>query len=112
MKFRLKHFTLEHYIHYVRRQSKHVQHIHAFVFAGTITAIIAGFILYTDYGFWHETYRASDASFVTDMETVNEFNPESPMESLSRFLGEAKSRLGSIEFSNGSLLEGKETFTR
>ena len=34
--------------------------MYGFIFAGSITALIAGFILYTDYGFWHERYQRSD----------------------------------------------------
>lgn len=108
MNLSLKTFTLRHYIRHVRRQSKHVQHVHAVVFAGTITALIALVILYTEYGFWHETYRAED-SIATEETTT--FNPESPGRSLLEFFKEAKDRFSAIG-SEGSLLEGKETYTK
>lgn len=102
MKIAWKKFTLEYYLRYMRRQSKHVQNIHAFVFAGTLTSIVAAFILYTDYGFWHETYVSDD--LVAEQKT----EIESPGESLSNFLTEAKTRFSSIQFSG--LLEGKESY--
>lgn len=101
-------FTIRHYLRHVRRQSKHVQHIHAFVFAGAITALIAGYILYTDYGFWHETYRAENT--IVAEEPV--FNPESPGESFVHFFQEAKERFGSIGKAGSGLLEGKETYKK
>lgn len=108
MKLRLKDFTLTHYIKHVRRQSKHVQHVHAFVFAGAITSLIAAFVLYTNYGFWHETYHAED-----DLIATGEYEEiPSPSESLGSFWSEIKSRIGSIEVSPKQILEGKETYTK
>lgn len=78
--------------------------MHAFVFAGTITALIAAFILYTDYGFWHEKYVADDLV----VETVQ----ETPNESISTFWQEAKARFGSIGKNPGSLLEGKVEYKK
>lgn len=109
MKLKWKNFTLEHYIRTMRRQSKHVQHMHAFVFAGAITGAIAFFILYTDYGFWHETYVADDL-LVEQAEPS--FNPESPGESFMRFLREAKEKFGEIGSSSSSLFEGKQVYKK
>lgn len=103
MKPRMKNFTIEYYIHYMRRQSKHVQHLHALAFAGTVTAVIAGVILYADYGFWHETYRRQPETPV---------EPVSTKESFGDFLKEAKSKFGEIGNASANLLGGKETFTR
>lgn len=104
-----KNLTPEHYIRHMRRQSKHVQHVHAFMFAGTITGLIAIFILYTDYGFWHERYTSDDLVLG---QAEPAFGPESPGESVARFWLEAKERFGQIGRSGGGLLEGKETYKR
>lgn len=104
-----KNLTPEHYIRHMRRQSKHVQHMHAFIFAGAITTLIAAFILYTDYGFWHETYVSDD--LVVEQADPS-FNPESPGESIMSFFREAKERFSAIGSSSASLLEGKETYRR
>lgn len=109
MKWKWKNLTLEHYIRRMRRQSKHVQHMHAFVFAGTITGLIAIFILYGDYGFWHETYTSDD---LVVEQAQDSFDPESPGESMARFFREAKERFDAIGSSGSSLLEGKETYKR
>ena len=108
MKFVLKNLTLRHYLRHVRKQNKHIQHVHAFVFAGAVTAIIAGFILYADYGFWHETYVREDLVAATP----EPFTPESPSESFGRFWQEARERFGSIGSAGADLLEGKETYTK
>jgi hypothetical protein len=108
MKLHLKNFTMRRYIQYMRRQSKHMQHVHAIAFAGAITALIAGFIMYTDYGFWHETYVAEDALVATQPP----FEAESPSESLGSFWREARERFGSIGSAGATLLEGKETYTK
>jgi hypothetical protein len=107
MKFLLKNFTIGHYLRHVRRQSKHVQHLHAVVFAGLITALITSVILYTDYGFWHETYKAD--SLVAEEAS---FKAETESRSFGEFLREAKARFGSIGTAGANLLEGKETYTR
>jgi hypothetical protein len=107
MKLQLKNFTLRHYIRYMKRQNKHIQHMHAAVFAGAVTALIAFFILYTDYGFWHETYRSSDALVATDPSYI----AESPTQSLGSFWQEAREQFGKIGSSSANLLEGKESYS-
>lgn len=102
MKIAWHKLTLEHYIRYMRRQSKHVQNVHAVVFAGTITGLIAAVIMYTDYGFWHERY-VSDDLVVAQKNQI-----ESPGEALSSFFSEAQSRFSSIQFSG--MFSGKETY--
>jgi hypothetical protein len=100
MKLRLKNFTPEHYLRYIKRQSKHMQHIHAFAFAGTVTVLIAVFILYTDYGFWHETYLSDDIVS----------NQASSTRSFGDFWKEAGDRFHSI--GKASFLEGTETYVK
>ncbi len=108
MKFILKHCTLRYYLRHVRNQNKHIQHVHAIVFAGIITSVIAGVILYAEYGFWHETYVVEDVLVVTDTHTIN----ESVGYSWSSFFTEAKERFESIGTTGASLLEGKETYIK
>jgi hypothetical protein len=108
MKINLKHFTFKYYIRYVKHQNKHIQHVHGFVFAGLITALIAFVILYTDYGFWHETYIAPDSKLNADPAYLS----ESPTQSWSRFWGDAKDQFGRIGSSSVNLLEGKDTYTK
>jgi hypothetical protein len=104
MKFHLKDLTFRHYIKFMRRQSKHIQHVHAVAFAGLITALIAFVLMYTEYGFWHETYRADDLEAAQTQET--------PSQSFSDFYLEAKARFHAIGTSGSGLLEGKETYTK
>lgn len=85
-----------------------MQHMYAFIFAGTITASIAGAILYSDYGFWHERYERQEEIAINKEENL----PPAPTEVVSRFLGEVQNRLKSITTGTTSLLEGKEVFTR
>ena len=107
MKFHLKNFTPEHYIRYMRRKPKHVQHLHGVAFAGIVTSLIAGVILYTDYGFWHETYqRAPEVDDSVTVETV----PLS--QSFGNFLKEAKTKFNAIGSVSAELLEGKETYRK
>ncbi len=108
MKVHLKDFTLKRYLRYVRKQNKHIQHVHAIAFAGIVTALISAVILYADYGFWHETYVA-DETLVTSDPNVD---APSPMESLGNFFSEARSRFTSIGSTTQAYLEGKETYTK
>lgn len=103
MKFHLRNFTIRHYVHYMRRQSKHVQHLHGIIFAGIVTSVIAGAILYTDYGFWHETYRRPPENPKPQVSTS---------ESFGKFLMEAKEKFGEIGSGGANLLEGKETYRK
>lgn len=104
-----KYTSLKNYIAFLRRQPLHMQHVYAFIFAGTITVLIASVILYADYGFWHEKYSDKAIAVSTSTTTVA---PESPMDMLSRFFDEAKTQLHNINTSGSKLLEGKETYIR
>jgi hypothetical protein len=108
MKINLKNFTINRYIRYVKHQNKHIQHIHGFIFAGIITSAIAFVVLYTDYGFWHETYIAEDALNAGGSAYVS----ESPSQSFSRFWSEAKEQFGRIGSTGANLLEGKDTYIK
>jgi hypothetical protein len=110
MKKILKRYTsLKNYIAFLKRQPQQMQHVYAFIFAGSITIAIAAVILYVDYGFWHEQYSSKTESDV-EIATTTEM-PESPIKMLSRFLGEAKTQLNNINASGSDLLQGKETYT-
>ena len=104
--------NLKSYIRYMRRQPKHMQHMHAIVFAGSITALLAGIILYTNYGFWHERYQRADDLVVGTTVTNFPAESESLGEMLSRFWNEPHTQFGSIGDKGATLLEGKETYTR
>lgn len=108
MKLPLKKLTIRHYIRYIRKQSVHIQHVHAFGFAGVITSLIAAFILYTEYGFWHETYRSDDALEVVQ----GSVSGESESRSWGEFLSEAKARFNEIGTEGATFLEGKETYKK
>lgn len=100
------------YLKYIRRQSKHIQHIHAFIFAGSITFVIAAVILYYDYGFWHEHYnRDTDVVAATSTSSDLGLN-ESPLDALSRFFKEAKNQFNSITSTSGGILEGRESYSK
>ncbi len=108
MKLLLKNITFRHYLNHVRRQSRHVQHLHAIFFAGVITSLITAVLLYTDYGFWHEIYRAEDVVVTEEAHATI----ESPAESLGTLWRETKSRFGGIGSASVELLEGKETYQK
>ncbi|MFA6608754.1 MAG: hypothetical protein WCT07_02490 [Candidatus Paceibacterota bacterium] len=101
-------FSAKYYISFLQRQPKHTQHIAAFIFAGTITAIIAGFTLYTDYGFWHERYQSEDLIAKIATTTVT----ESPSETISKFWNEAHNQFDIFKTSSSGLLQGKEVYTK
>ncbi len=101
-------FKLKHYLAFLRRQPTHIQHLYAFIFAGTITSLLAGFILYTDYGFWHERYVSTE-EVATTTEVIS---PESPTEMLSNLFNDARTQFKSIGKDGTTLLEGKDSFKR
>lgn len=115
MKRYLKKYTsLKLYIAFLRRQPKHMQHVYAFIFAGSVTALIASIILYVDYGFWHERYvRKDEIIIASSTEIISKPTPipESPIEMLSRFIGEAKVQFDSISSGGQELLKGKEIYS-
>ena len=101
--------SLRGYVRHVRRQNKHIQHMHAFVFASVITGVVVGLILYYDYGFWHDVYVNTENTTPIAGDTLND-KGESPLESFSRLFQEAKLRLGEVGNSGQMLLEGTEVY--
>lgn len=111
-KYVKKYISLTHWLAFLRRQPKHMQHVYALTISGIITTMIAASILYIDYGFWHERYDERETLVVVDTyEPQSQVVPESPMEMLSRFFGEARVQLQNVNTSGKQLLEGKEVYT-
>ncbi|MBP6948542.1 MAG: hypothetical protein KBC41_00170 [Candidatus Pacebacteria bacterium] len=111
MKRHLKKYTsITNYIEFIRRQPSHVQHVYGVVFAGTITSLIAFFILYIDYGFWHERYINDDIVKIANEE--EQVKLESPTKMFGSFLEEAGERFKEIKIPNKALLEGKESYSQ
>ncbi|MEN9338086.1 MAG: hypothetical protein RIQ41_400 [Candidatus Parcubacteria bacterium] len=107
MTFTPQQFTIKNYIRYLRHQHKNIQHIHAFVFASVVTGALAGIVLYSSYGFWHERYSASqqeEDSIVSQM--------PSPTESFSSFWQEAAKRIEGIGKASSGLLEGSAEYKK
>ena len=81
------------YVRYLRRQSVHVQHMHGLVFAGVITGVLVSFVLYTQYGFFHE-----ETPLVAATSTI----PQSPTGVLESFIMEGSARLRAVFTSTSS----------
>ncbi len=107
--------SIRHYISVLRRQPAHMQHVYAIIFAGSITALIAGVILYTDYGFWREKYNRNEVLEVqVETDTTDPMvTVESPAKMIGGFFREASVKLKSIDVTvPDGLLEGKDNYTR
>lgn len=102
-------FSLKSYVRHVRKQNPHIQRVHAVVFAGTITALLGAAILYTQYGFWHNSYERSDEKIV--QETV-QAEVGSPAEIFGRLFAESKVRFKHAISSIDPLTGEGETFDR
>jgi ABC-type lipoprotein release transport system permease subunit len=96
------------YIRYLRKQKAHVQHVHAIVFAGTITLALAVTILYVQYGYWHGSYERKEV-VETSEETVL---TETPKETLVRLFAEGKTRFNDAVSTLSPLEGGEVTFDR
>lgn len=81
--------------------------MHAFVFAATITGLVAACLLYYDYGFWHDVYIQTDTQEVMTQEEVL----ASPSESLVDFWGEVRARFSAIGLTGMDFLESTDTIT-
>jgi hypothetical protein len=68
-----------------------IQRIHATFFAGGLTILIGSAILYTQYGFWHDTYVRKE---VIEEQTVKQI--ETPFQTLTRLLSEGKDRFSRV----------------
>lgn len=107
-----KFLSIHHYITFLRRQPEHMQHVYAAIFAGSITMIIAAFILYVDYGFWHETYSRQEVIEVKDT-TEPMVTVQSPGDMMGGFFKEARDRVQTINISSPSnVLKGTDSYTR
>ncbi len=108
-----KYFSVYHYIEVLKKKPVHVRHIYALVIAGTITALIAAFILYVDYGFWHDRYIRTEEVEVTTGEEDQMITVRSPREMIDGFFDEARKKVKTIQFSNPArVLEGKEKYSK
>lgn len=103
-----KYGSIKHYIAFLRRQPAHMQHIYAVIFAGSITALLAAFILYVDYGFWHEKYVRSEESSIGEAPQPS----QSPFQMMSIFFKTARNQLDTLGTSGADLLVGKEVYIR
>lgn len=106
--FKFPKFTYRGYVRHLRRQDIRIQQLHAIVFAGAITGLLAFLILYYDYGYFHDVYVQPDVNSVI-VEKTSEPAP-SPMETISSFFSEAKTRFSEIGKSGSSLLYGKDVY--
>lgn len=107
--------SIHHYIAVLRRQPVHVQHVYAALFAGLITVILASYILYVDYGFWHEKYsRNEEALLVVEAapEKVSSESVLSPGEMIQGFFKEASDKFKAVGTSESAFLEGKDTYIK
>lgn len=110
-----KYLSIRHYISVLRRQPAHMQHVYAIIFAGSITALIAGIILYADYGFWHEKYSRSEVLEIQEETDTTDpmVTVESPAKMIGGFFREASLKLKSIDVSvPEGLLEGSDSYSR
>lgn len=89
-------WTIQHYIHFLRRQHVHIQHIHALVFAGVITSILAFLVLYFEYGFFHEKYSKQQVVFDEKIKEKANEKIESPTEMIFNLFKEGKERFSNI----------------
>lgn len=106
--FKLPNFTYVGYVRHLRRQDIRVQQLHAFVFASIITGLLAFLILYYDYGYFHDVYVKKDIESVVVVDNTD--TAPSPIESMSSFFSEAKTRFSEIGKSGSSLLYGKDVY--
>ena len=120
MKWYKKYFSIHHYIAVLKRQPVHIQHLYAFLFAGSVTFILAVTILYFDYGYWRDRYERSNDILVGDTGTQDVSSPVkqpkkegySPFEMLHSFVGEAQQQFNKIGTTEANFLKNKDTYTR
>jgi hypothetical protein len=111
MKRYKKYFDVKHWLAFLRRQPKHMQHVYAVVFSAVITSLLASIILYYDYGFWHERYSRDDG-LVVQKPQGEVVKTQSPGELLGGFLQEAKEKMNSIHNETSNVLQNKEVYTK
>lgn len=111
MKRYKKYFDVKHWLAFLRRQPKHMQHVYAVTFSAIITSFFASIILYYDYGFWHERYSRNDA--LVPVEQNNEsMKTQSPGELMGSFLKEAKEKVNLIQTDTSNVLQRNEVYIK
>ena len=98
--------SFRHFLAFLRRQPRHMQHMYALAIAAISTGIVAAIILYADYGFWHEQYIAQDLL----SSTTTPITLESPSEMIGRFWNDARTQFGGVRELGASLLQGTDTY--
>lgn len=106
-----RYLSIQHILAFLRRQPKHVKHVYAFLFAGSITSVLAFLILYFDYGLLHDVPN-EQVPVEEVILTKEEVEMPSPKEVLFTFFGEAKENWNLIKEEGKSLLESKEVYNR
>jgi hypothetical protein len=113
MKFYKKYLSPRHWLAFLRRQPKHMQHVYALFISGVITMVLASAILYFDYGYWHERYSRSDAMITdTEMKNAPVTQTVSPGEMLGDFFKEASVRIQALNETKATILDGKEVYSK
>jgi hypothetical protein len=96
------------YLSHLQHQPQYVQHIHATIFAGTITFFIAILLLQYNYGILNETYQQGDE--LTVEESI-EARSVSPFSMMGSFFIETQTRLEKVKDTTTSFFEGKEVYS-
>lgn len=92
-----------------------MQHVYALVFAGVVTTLLAGGILYYEYGFWRTTYNRRDDIEIVDTKKNGMEAPSStlsPGMMIGSFLKEAGERAKSIQVDTHSFMQGTIEYTK
>lgn len=100
------------YFLYLRKQSFEMQQIHATLFAGVITLLLAYTVFYSDFGWGAERYSATQAQETVSAKQSIEEGSVSPVEFIFSFAREAKARLDLVGTGSSSLFESEETYIR
>ena len=111
MKWYKKYFSLRHYVSVLRRQPVHMQHVYAFIFSASVTALAGAIILYYDYGFWRDTYVRTEPIQQEEIKKAPA-KVESPGDMLHGFLEEASVKLKNLNENATSLLDGTESYKK
>jgi len=74
--------------------------------AGIITALFVAYILYTDYGFWHERYVSGE-----EIKENEVYKMQSPKETFFDFISQTKSRLDGIKENSNQFFGNKDSYS-
>ncbi len=97
-------FSFKSHLAYMRKQPEKVQHVYAGSLAGIITTLFVAYILYTDYGFWHEKYKVGEEIKENKVEVLG------PKDTVVKFFNDAKNEIQNIKSINRSVISGKEVY--